>query len=117
MKMAKLRRERDRLKAIVTDQAERLEAARATWRAQRAELDQMSETRRVEQLADVRSRREDLARVAAIHHKVLRRAVGKGRAERFYCVECNVPFPCRTMDILARLGGQLDELFQTLRAA
>jgi hypothetical protein len=116
VKMAKLRRKADRLSAEVVELSGLLERGRAAWRGLRAELDRVEATRRAEQLEGVQSRRKDLARVAAIHHKVLRRAVGRGRAERFYCEECNVPFPCRTMDVLGRLGEALDETYRSLQA-
>jgi len=110
MKMAKLRRK-------VAELEQALELARGTWHEQRAEIQLLAATRRAERLHAVQDRRADLAYLGSLHSKVLRRASGRAHAERFFCVECNVLFPCRTVEVLGRQGEKLDELYHQLKAA
>lgn len=111
MKMAKLRRKNASL-----DRA--LELARETWHEQRDEIQLLTATRRAEQLHSIQDRRDDLTYLGSLHKKVLRRATsGRAGAERFFCVECNVLYPCRTTEVLAKQGTRLDALYHEIRAA
>lgn len=119
--MSKLRRQHAKvvtaLEVELSEGRLTLERARDAWRSLNAQNRTLREERRDAQLAAVRERRGDLARVANLHQRVMRRAAGRGRAERFYCDTCNTLWPCRTIEVLSKLNGHLDDLFLAAKAS
>lgn len=108
MKMAKLRRKNTALERTI-------DAAREAWKVQQADLRRVEATADEVELGHLQTRRKDLARVAAVHRRVPRAAGGPRRAVRNYCEECNVLWPCRTTEVLGRLGADVDALFAARR--
>jgi hypothetical protein len=105
------------LEQQLADTTARLEKARTAWPALAGENARLREEKATTDLAHIRARRLDLARVSELHHKVLRRGTSGPRSERFYCPECNVLFPCRTITVIGKLAEQLDGLYREAKAS
>jgi len=110
MNMAKLRRKNAVLES-------RLAMAGDVWRGITAENRSLVEQAAAAEVEAIQTRRKDLARIAAIHRTVQRASTGSRRGIRNYCEECNVPFPCRTVETIGRMGDELDALYRAAKAA